>query len=296
MALATPFFAQTAYQCGPAALATLLVDAGVDTSPDELVPGVYLPGRRGSLQIELLGATRAHGRIPFVLPAGAGALLAELRAGRPVLVLQNLGTRSVPLWHYAVLTGFDLDRDSFRLNSGMKQGMWLSASQLLRTWEWGGQWAMVALRPGEFPASVSGDDAARYLQAVADFEAVAGDEAAAEAWRSAARRWPGESGPRLALGNHAYAGKHLREAALWYSRGLRLEPGSAVLANNLAAVLGELGCANAGAAVLGPVAATLPDTSTWRAAVDATLHDLQAQAAPDREVCVAILNGHPETN
>ena len=48
----TPFFPQEAYQCGPAALATLLNANGVAVSPEQLVPQVYLPERRGSLQVE----------------------------------------------------------------------------------------------------------------------------------------------------------------------------------------------------------------------------------------------------
>ncbi|MCW3478572.1 hypothetical protein OL229_03185 [Neisseriaceae bacterium JH1-16] len=55
-----PFFPQDAYQCGPAALATVLVHAGVVTTPTELTPQLYLPERQGTLQAELLGATRRH--------------------------------------------------------------------------------------------------------------------------------------------------------------------------------------------------------------------------------------------
>ena len=48
-----PFFPQQRYQCGPAALATVLSWSGAAVSPDALVPEIYLPARRGSLQIEL---------------------------------------------------------------------------------------------------------------------------------------------------------------------------------------------------------------------------------------------------
>lgn len=102
-----PFFAQTGFQCGPAALAGVLGAAGVATDPATLSPQVYLPAREGSLQLELVAATRRAGRLPYVLAGEPRALLAQLQAGRPVLVLQNLGTPHVPVWHYAVLTGFD---------------------------------------------------------------------------------------------------------------------------------------------------------------------------------------------
>src|SRR2546422_3737218 len=41
-------------------------------------------------------------------------LLAEVAAGHPVLVFQNLGLHWIPRWHFAVAVG---DRKSTRLNS-----------------------------------------------------------------------------------------------------------------------------------------------------------------------------------
>ena len=61
---AVPFFPQEEYQCGPAALATVLNWSGVSVTPTELAPQVYLPERQGSLQLALIGAARRHGRIP----------------------------------------------------------------------------------------------------------------------------------------------------------------------------------------------------------------------------------------
>ena len=52
----TPFHPQTSYQCGPAALATVLGAAGLTVSPAALADEVYLPGRQGSLQPELAAA------------------------------------------------------------------------------------------------------------------------------------------------------------------------------------------------------------------------------------------------
>src|SRR5262245_57366042 len=85
----TPFFPQTAHQCGPAALATVLGASQVRTTPEELARLVYLPGRRGSLQIEMQAAPRQFGRIGYRIQPELAAILGELDAGRPVLVLHN---------------------------------------------------------------------------------------------------------------------------------------------------------------------------------------------------------------
>src|SRR5688572_9885051 len=100
-----PFFSQREYQCGPAALAMVLVASGVTVTPDELTGKVYLPERKGSLQMELIGATRGFDRLAYEIAPGVDALLAQVREGKPVLVLQNLAFKRVPAWHYAVVVG-----------------------------------------------------------------------------------------------------------------------------------------------------------------------------------------------
>jgi hypothetical protein len=58
-----PFFPQREYECGPAALATALAYFHVPTTADDLVPMVYLPSRKGSIQAEMLAAPRRFGMV-----------------------------------------------------------------------------------------------------------------------------------------------------------------------------------------------------------------------------------------
>lgn len=283
-----PFFPQTDYQCGPAALAGVLGASGVRAAPEALAPQVYLPKRRGSLQVELLAATRRAGRVPYVLAGDPEDLIAQVEAGRPVLVLQNLGTPHFPRWHYAVLVGFDPGGNRVYLNSGRRSGLRQESGKFLRTWNWGGRWAMVALRPGVLPARA---EPLRYAEAVAAFEAVAGAEAAERAWRAARKRWPDDARPHLALGNLAYAAGRHHTALSHYANGLTVKPGDPVLANNLASVLGTIGCPRAGEAVLAAVAVGLPGDSPWRSAIAATKAELAAQPGGDPERCAAAAGG-----
>ena len=113
----------------------MLAHAGAAVDADDLVREVYVAGLRGSLQPELLGATRRHGFIPYVIEPDAGALVAELAARRPVLVLQNLGFDRVPVWHYAVVVG--LDGDDVILRSGTEQRRVERSARFLRSWQRG---------------------------------------------------------------------------------------------------------------------------------------------------------------
>ncbi len=279
-----PFHPQTEYQCGPAALAGVLGASGVAVSPEALAPQVYLPGREGSLQLELIAATRRAGRIPYVVDPSPAALLSELADGRPVLVLQNLLTRTVPRWHYAVLVGADAVGNRLVLNSGTTRGLALGARKFLRTWDWAGRWGMVALRPGELPRDA---DPVRYLKAVADFEAVAGTGPAGRAYEAALSRWPEEPRAHLAAGNHAYASGDPAGAAMHYRAGLATSPGDVLLANNYASVLDELGCRDEARRVIASALAATPADGRWRPALSATAAEIGPAASDDSEACAA---------
>ena len=235
----TPYFPQQEYQCGPAALATVLGASGVAVQPDALAPQVYLPKRHGSLQAELIGAARRHGRLAYVLPETGDALLAELAEGRPVLLLQNLGVRQIPIWHYSVLVGYDTDRNVALLRSGRRERLEMRWQRFARSWHDAGRWAMTTLAPGIIPARV---DAARYLEAVAGIEAAGNRGAATVSYDAAIARWPDEPMAWLGRGNVSYAGGSRAAAADAYSQAVSLAPGNAAARNNLAQVLADAGC------------------------------------------------------
>ncbi len=235
---ATPFFPQERYQCGPAALATVLAASGVAVTADGLVAQVYVPGRHGSLRPEITAATRRHGRVPFVIEPEEEALLAELDAGRPVLVLQNLGVTLLPRWHYAVVVGVDPAREAFVLRSGTERRRITPRGTFLRTWERGGNWGMVALADGELPVRAT---AADVVGALADVEATGATGLAAAGYRAVLARWPGEATAMIGLGNIALADGDLAGAEENYRRALAVTPDSLAALNNLAETLGRSG-------------------------------------------------------
>jgi hypothetical protein len=236
---ATPFFPQEDYQCGPAALAALLVASGVEVTPDALAPQVFIPGREGSLSLELVAATRRHGRLPWVLDTIADEMVSELEAGRPVLLLQNLGVPQVPIWHYAVLIGYDADRNVAILRSGETERLEMKWQRFARAWHQGGRFAMTVLHPEEIPAQAG---PARFIDAAAGLEAAGQRRAARTAYESAISRWPDEPLAWLGLGNVALAEGDRAAAADAYLRAILLAPDDAAARNNLAELLLDAGC------------------------------------------------------
>jgi hypothetical protein len=234
-----PFFPQEKYECGPAALATVLAHAGIGVDADALVNEVYVEGLRGSLQAELLAATRRHGLVPYVLPPGPDALFAELGERRPVLVLQNLGIERVPVWHYAVAVGFDPADERVILRSGTERRRLERTSRFLRSWQRGGYWGFVAVEPGELPASATPD---LYVRAVAGAEPMLAQHAADEAFGRALEAWPDDGLVLFAAAGHELETGNLDRAAALYRRLLARAPQHAAARNNLANVLAQQGC------------------------------------------------------
>ena len=236
---ATPFFPQDEYQCGPAALATVLRASGVDITPGEIAPEVFIPGLRGSLQVEMIAAARRHGRMPYVLPKTADELVSELAAGRPVVLLQNLGAESLPVWHYAVLVGYDAGRNIAILRSGDTKREEMRWQRFAATWHRGGRFAFTTLEPGVIPRHA---EATRYLEAAAGLEAAGQRHAAAASYDAAIARWPDEPRAWLGRGNVAYAEGDRSAAADAYLRAILLSPEDAAARNNLAELLVDAGC------------------------------------------------------
>jgi tetratricopeptide (TPR) repeat protein len=234
---AVPFFAQVQYQCGPAALASVLTFSGVPRSPEALVDQVYLPAREGSLQPELLGATRRAGLLPYVLAPRLQSLLQEVAAGHPVLVLQNPGRSWWPQWHYAVVVGYRLDQSQIVLRSGTQARLVMDLEDFDQTWQRAGRWAFVALRPDVLPATVQ---EAAYLDAAANLERV-DKPAARTAYQAALRTWPGSLAAQLGIGNVAYAAGRLEVARDAYRKATQTHPASGDAWNNLAQALVDLG-------------------------------------------------------
>ena len=234
----TPFFPQKRYQCGPAALTTALVASGADASVDDIVDAVFLPGRKGSLQLELVATARQYDRLPYVIDGTLGAIAGELDAGRPVLVLQNLGIAAVPRWHYAVVVGIDVENADVVLRSGTDRRRVTSIDTFLKTWQRGDYWGIVLLRPDELPGSV---DRTRYLSTIMALEETGRYEAASRAWRTALQRWPTNSVVLFGLANTEFRRGRPEAAEARYRELLDVDDSHVAARNNLAWVLATQG-------------------------------------------------------
>jgi hypothetical protein len=279
----TPFFPQEVNECGPAALATVLAAGGVAVTPDALAPELYLPGRKGSLQTEIVATARRHGRVPYPVTPQLGELLATVAGGTPVLVLQNLRLSFWPQWHYAVVIGFDAGDDTLLLRSGTERRRVMSARAFDRSWSLAQRWALAVVAPDAPPPRA---DAREWLRAAGAFEELKQPQIAAQAYSAATRRWPDQALPWQVLANLRYAQGDLPAAEDALRAAHRLKPEAATL-NNLASVLLERGCPKQARAALSR-AATLEPSEAEQAAIGKTREQIESwrgkRAASCREI------------
>lgn len=232
-----PFIPQAQYQCGPASLAMVLAWIGYPVRADDLVGQVYSFSLRGSLPTDMTGAARRHGLVAYPIST-LRDVTAEVAAGNPVTVLQNLGSPDRPRWHYAVVVGYDLVREQIILRSGLTPRVVSSFARFERSWAPSGRWGLLVLPPRKLPATVNEQTV---LEAIVGLERAHQWQAAVEVYEATHERWPQSLGGLIGLGNSRYALSDLSGAEQAFRLATRAHPEAAAAFNNLAHVLAELG-------------------------------------------------------
>lgn len=235
----TPFFPQDKYECGPAALATILNSKGVDVSPEELVSKVYLPQRKGSLQIEMIATARSYGMLAYQLDPKLSHIFKEVAAGNPVLVLQNLSFKFYPRWHYAVVVGYDLEKKEIILRSG-KTKRWVTPLKVFeRTWQRGNYWSQAIVPAGQIPETAT---AFRYLKSAYAFEELSQFELALKAYQVSTEHWPDVAETWMTFGNISYKVNNFDDSGDAFNNAAQIDPTIPGAWNNLAYALSARNC------------------------------------------------------
>jgi len=216
--------------CGPAALAMMFGWTGLAVTPKELVSKVYTPGRKGTLQADIVQAIRREGRLGIQVET-FDDLLNELDAENPVLVLQNIGLKQWPIWHYAVAIGYDLESRTLFLHSGQQAKFPLSFSAFEKSWDDSGFWALTVTRPNQLPAT-SGE--IEILNAASALEAASQSDAATLAYGALLERWPDNLTALMGWGNARFAKGEYQTAGEAFRHAVIMHPFAAEAWNNLA--------------------------------------------------------------
>ncbi|MEW5728933.1 MAG: PA2778 family cysteine peptidase [Pseudomonadota bacterium] len=230
-----PFHPQTGFRCGPAAMAQVMATAGVPVPPEGMADLFARPA--DDPRPLLTDVAHRYGRLAYPV-VGVEAMMGELAAGHPVLILQNLGVRSQPMWHCIVAVGYDRVRGEVLVNSGGEEGKAMSVRLFERLWSDSGQWGLLVLKPGDLPATA---DHRSYLQAARALEESGRHWEAVLAYDGALARWPAEAEALMGLGSSLHLLGDPQGAADAYRAAAALADDPAPALDRLALVLAELG-------------------------------------------------------
>lgn len=215
-----PFYPQQAYYCGPTVLAEIFEYHGIKLSPDEIAPQLFIPQRQGSLQLEMIAATRQQGLLAYAERGDFNKLLYFINNNIPVIVLQNLSIQWHPMWHYSVVKGYNLTTQQFIQHTGPYENRPVDFSVFERTWQRANYWFLIALPKKH---NLSKLDPFTYITSAQDLLTVAQTASGIHHLTLATNLWPNYWLSYFLLGNYYLETfqhtKQLKTAISWYKKG-----------------------------------------------------------------------------
>ncbi|PYC33599.1 PA2778 family cysteine peptidase [Pseudomonas protegens] len=173
-----PFFRGEMYQSGPAALAGVLSQQGIVITPGLLDKPLHLPGAEAQLQQNMLSLAREYGMVVYPLDDHLASLLTQVAAGYPVLVRFTEGSTFWAEPRYAVLAGYNRDKQTVLLRGAKSRRQLMSFREFESSWKSAGSFAVLIQAPNQLPAKV---DRQRWLKAVDELGQAGQEQAAARA-------------------------------------------------------------------------------------------------------------------
>ncbi len=137
-----PFLPQEEETCGPSSLAMLLRFLGKKADTAEIAAETRTAGLRGTLITDLAAAARRRGVEAEVVDLDPAGLRAEIAAGRPVILLVDLGVWVWSRPHYLLVYGYG--PRGYVAHSGRTAAQVIPASDLAARWAKTGRLAIVA--------------------------------------------------------------------------------------------------------------------------------------------------------
>ncbi|MEK6745018.1 MAG: cysteine peptidase family C39 domain-containing protein [Nitrospirota bacterium] len=138
-----PFVKQTEYDCGPAALASVLSFHGKAADLERITANVYLPKLRGTLPMDLERYAKDEGFKTSSSAGTAAALKTAVRSNSPVICLLDLGFWFYRQPHFVTVIGFDDGNGLFIMHDGGTPSKTMLYEDFEKKWARAGKWMIV---------------------------------------------------------------------------------------------------------------------------------------------------------
>lgn len=230
-----PFIPQEQFYCGPTTLSEVFGYYGESTSPNDIAPKLFIPSKEGSLQLEMVSATRQFGFLPYSDRGTLSSIMSLVKDDIPVIVFQNLSIQLLPQWHYAVVIGFDSDKGTVTLHTGLTPNHEMSLELFERTWGRGNYWYLAPVPPNVTSPEMT---PFTYVSAAYDMLKV-GDKARSLAFlKTASHTWPTYWLSYFLVANY-YLEQNDSQAVAWFKKGYEVGQNQHVYVHNYVLALRE---------------------------------------------------------
>ena len=140
-----PFFPQSEYECGPAALASVLNYYGYEVRPDEIAKAIYRKRLRGTLSMDLLLFAQGMGVFVRAYRGDLTGVKDQISKDHPLIVFQDVGYPLLPIRHFSVVIGYDETKGILILHSGKQANKAIPYKGFLRSWAKMDNWTLLIL-------------------------------------------------------------------------------------------------------------------------------------------------------
>lgn len=216
-----PFFPQEQFYCGPTTLSEVFGYYGVNASPEDIAPKLFIPGKEGSLQLEMVSAARQYGFLPYTERGTLSSIIELVKDDVPVIVFQNLSIQLLPQWHYAVVIGFNSEKGTLTLHTGLTPNHEMSLELFERTWGRANYWYLAAVPPKVTSSEMT---PYTYVSAAYDMLKVADKNQALAFLETATQMWPSYWLSYFLIANYYLENPDLKRssglAVRWFEKGL----------------------------------------------------------------------------
>ncbi len=140
-----PAVSQKAYQCGPAALESVIRYWGESADADLIGKTIYKSGTRGVFNFSLSQYMKSIGFWSEIHEESSAENLKQwLRKGIPPIVMLDSGVLWARTYHFVVLKGFDDGLKIFYANTGEAETQAIDYKEFDKRWKKAGSWSLIA--------------------------------------------------------------------------------------------------------------------------------------------------------
>jgi tetratricopeptide (TPR) repeat protein len=234
-----PPIAQKAYQCGPAALESVIRYWGGSADADSIGKAIYGPRTRGVFNFSLAQYAKTLGFWTEIHEEwGAEDLRQWLRKGVPPIVMLDTGTLWVRTYHFVVLKGFDDRMKIFYANTGVLETQAIDYGEFERRWKKASHWSLIVSPPEKVDWEL---DEAKSIELALIFEKNGNLNQAKQWLESALIKNPESLAGKFNLANIYSRSNRPEQAKILYQELLNKNPDRPEISNNLAWIYYEEG-------------------------------------------------------